>query len=82
MCLLKYNKNVHNLCFSAYANYPLCLCVFIYAWKFQEENTVIFVNVRFISLSKNRLIQTRKQSDCKMANKRGAYPYRKQNTKF
>lgn len=46
-------KNFHTLCFSASANYPLCLCFFFYAWKSKQENTVIFVR-----LSKNRLIQT------------------------
>lgn len=80
--LLKYNKNFRNPCFSACANYPLCLYLLIYAWKFQQTNTVIFVKVRFISLNKNRLIQTKKQSDCKMANKREADPYRRKNIKF
>lgn len=66
----------------------LCLCqssvgfALIYAWKFQQENTFIFVTVRFISLSKNRLILTKKQSDCQMASKGGAYPYRRKYVKF
>lgn len=47
-------KNFHTLCFSASANYPLCLCFFFYAWKFKQENTVIFVR-----LNKNSLIQTK-----------------------
>lgn len=55
----------------------LCLCLFICAWKFQQENTVIFVKVGFISFNKNRLFQTKKQSDCKMANKRGSLSLQK-----
>lgn len=59
---------------------PITHCVYTYSFMHGSfsRKIVIFVNVRFISLCKNRLIQTKKkQSDCKMANKRGAYPYRR-----
>lgn len=79
ICLLNY-KNFHNPCSFVYANHPLGLHLSMHG-SFSRK-AFIFVKVRFISLSRNRLIQTKKQSDCKMASKGGAYPYRRKCVKF